>query len=73
MFETHQKAMRTVKVLADYLMLSESHWYWTQDPLMAKKVVESEEYKKVEVGNVIKLLIRSKMLYEAMHEMIKLL
>lgn len=62
-----------MKVLAEYLMLSESHWYWTQDPLTAKKVVESEEYQKYDVATVIKLLIRSKKLYEAMHDMKSLL
>ena len=54
-------------------MLSESHWYWTQDPLTAKKVVESQDYQKVDVAIVIKLLIRSKKLYEAMHDMKQLL
>ena len=54
-------------------MLHESHWYWTQDPLTARKIVDTESYKQRDVDTVIKLLIRSKMLYSAMHELKKLL
>ena len=87
--EVYQKARRTVEVLSERLLLSTGGTEDMVDQLQLEKqqssatsplnattaslILLKNMYKRVNINNVLKLLIRSKKMYEAMHEIRRIL
>lgn len=66
--ELHQKAKRTVLVLSDHLQLNYTIFEEITSPKNVTQILLTKTYAQSDINSVIKLLIRCRKLYQALHE-----